>query len=188
MGQSAEIFCHEEEIFASFLTEYFTDYEPESCFIAQVKGKVVGYIIGAKDAKVLEKTFTEKILPKLLKKVFFGKVLLKPKNLHFLFQLLISSLRGEVFAPSFYKQYPATLHINLLKEWRGNGAGSRLILAYLDYLKQLKVPGVCLATMSDKGGLFFEKQGFKLLHKGQRSYFYHILHKKIPVYIYGKLL
>ena len=41
-------------------------------------------------------------------------------------------------------------------------------------------------TMADAGADFFFKYGFKLLYKGKRSYFKHILHKDVPLYVFGK--
>ena len=61
-GSPAEIFFSEKKILADFLTLYFTDYEPESCFVAENQGRVVGYLIGAKSKSILCGTFQFKIL------------------------------------------------------------------------------------------------------------------------------
>ncbi|MDD5725445.1 MAG: hypothetical protein PHX28_04815, partial [Candidatus Omnitrophica bacterium] len=63
-----------------------------------------------------------------------------------------------------------------------------LVSAYLDYLRSHHVSGVHLATMSDQAAGFFSAQGFRLLYKGKRSYFKHILHRDVPLYIFGKSL
>jgi mRNA interferase MazF len=88
----------------------------------------------------------------------------------------------------FSKEYPATLHINVGKDFRQQNIGSRLMSAYLDYLSKEKVTGVSLATMSDKAAGFFKKQGFNLLHTGKRSYLRYLLHEDLPIYIFGKRL
>jgi hypothetical protein len=90
--------------------------------------------------------------------------------------------------PDFSLDYPACLHINLEKNWRNLKIGSRLISIYLDYLAKSKIAGVHLATFSSKASSFFRAQGFNLLHKGRRSYFRHILHKDVPIYIFGQRL
>jgi len=97
-------------------------------------------------------------------------------------------LKGGFKTPDVTKEYPATFHINLKKQFRGLKIGSRLIESFLQYLKGEKIPGVHLATMSDQSAQFFEKQGFTLLHRGKRAYFKHILHQEVPLYIYGKKL
>lgn len=188
MGDPASLFFEGEKIFTDALTLYFTDYEPQSSFVAEVDGRVVGCLIGAKNKPASEKIINEKITPGLLWDALKSGLFLKRKNLIFAFNSIVSILKGEFRAPDFSKDYPATLHINVLKECRGLDLGSRLISAYLEYLKTEGIRGICLATMSDAAGKFFAKQGFELLHSGKRSYFQHILHKDVPLYIYGKKL
>jgi hypothetical protein len=189
IGEPAGIFFKDREILTDFLTKYYTDYEPGSCFVAQSpEGRVVGYLIGAKDTRVSERIFQTKILPGLLRRALLSRAFLKKKNLAFIFHLLISFLRGEFKMPDFRSEYPATLHINIEEKSRHLKIGSRLIAAYLDYLIQEKIPGVSMATMSDQAGEFFVQQGFNLLYKGNRSYFRYLLQKDTPVYIYGKKL
>jgi len=187
-GERADIFFAGKDILMDFLTQYFTDYEPESCFVAEVDGRVIGYLIGAKNAVVLEKIYRAKILPSLLFRLIMSGGIFKKKNMVFLFHCLRSFLRKEFTMPDFSKEYPATLHINLEENFRNAGIGSRLISTYLDYLLKERICGVRLATMSDKAGEFFVNHGFHLLHKGRRSYFRSIMHKDIPIYIYGKKL
>jgi GNAT superfamily N-acetyltransferase len=188
IGKPCEAFFQSREILADFLTLYFTQYEPESCFIAEVNGQVVGHILGARDTKIIAKIFIKKILPLLLFKFLFSGALLNNQNLKILFYLFLSFLRGEFKAPSFYKDYPATLHINLKQGFRKAGIGSKLIATYLDYLNKQEVRGVYLATISEEAKIFFEKNEFNLIFKAQRSYFRHILNKDITCYIYAKKL
>jgi len=42
--------------------------------------------------------------------------------------------------------------------------------------------------MSDRAANFFLSVGFTQLYKGRRSYFRNILHRDVPLYIFGKLL
>ena len=84
--------------------------------------------------------------------------------------------------------YPATLHINLKKEFRGQGAGARLISVFQEYLVSKRVKGLHLATMSSAAQAFFSQQGFILLSQHPRSYFRHLLTQEISVYIYVKKL
>ena len=80
------------------------------------------------------------------------------------------------------------MHINIREGFRGAGVGSRLMAAYLAYLKEHRVPGVRLATYSPAAGEFFKKSGFTLLFKKQRTYFSYILGSELNVYIYGQKL
>lgn len=188
MGHPAYLFFEGAEVVSDALSRYFTDYEPESCFVAEVDGKVVGYLMGALKKATAEKIFNQKIALPLLLKVFKSGVLLKPKNLIFIYDCLLDLLKNGIKTPSFIQAYPAILHINLRDGYRGQGLGAGLINAYFDYLKKNKVSGVHLATMSEQAANFFFLQGFKLLYRGKRSYFKRILRQDVPLYIFGKLL
>lgn len=186
MGECGSIFFADAELLKDFLINCFTDYEPQSCFVAEVDGKVSGYLIGSKDIRRLMRACQPGLTIRLFIKLIISGAVFKKKNFMFLFSCLAGSLRGEFNMPDFSREYPATLHINLKTGFRHSGIGSRLIANYLDYLSKNNITGVYLATMSQSAGLFFNKSGFQLLGSYPRSYFRHILHKDIIVYIYGK--
>lgn len=188
MGEPAEVFFDDREILADFLTAYFTDYEPESCFVADFNAQVSGYLLGARDTAILEKVFLANVLPKILRKLILSRNLLNRKNIIFMCRLLISLIRGELRTPDFSKDYPALLHINIVKDLRSQGIGSKLIAGYLSYLENQKIPGVHLATMSEQAPFFFKQNGFELVYSSKRSYFKNILHRDINCYIYAKKL
>jgi GNAT superfamily N-acetyltransferase len=187
MGRPADVFFSDKLLFEDFLTLYFTDYEPESCFVAETKEGVAGYLIGARDERRIGEVTVKKIVPRLLLRLFV-RDLFSPKDMYFCWRLIISALRGEFRGQDFYRSYPAVLHINLKEAMRGKGVGSRLIAAYTAYLMQARCPGVHLATMSPDAGAFFERQGFVLLSRRARSYFRTIAGGDIEVRIYGKQL
>lgn len=188
IGEPANQIFYDKEILTDFLTQYFTDYEPESCFVAESNNRVIGYLIGAKNTTILEKVFRLRIFPRLLFKLMINGALFKKENTSLILNLVLSFFRGEFKMPNLSKAYPATLHINLERGFRGLGIGSKLMDKYLNYLIKKRIPGVFLATMSDRAAEFFGKHGFSLLHKARRSYFRPILKKDVPVYIYGKKL
>jgi hypothetical protein len=185
MGEPSSIFFGDDEIFSDALTTYFTDYEPESCFVAEYDKAIVGYLLGAKSVKHMNKVFAGKIILPLLIKALRRGTFFHWKNIKFLSRVFLSLMKGEFNIPDFSKDYPATLHINVNKECRMSGAGSKLIGAYLDHLRAEGISGAHLATMSEKGGQFFKKLNFQLLFKGQRSYFRYFLGRNVPLYIYG---
>ena len=185
MGEPSAVFFDDDEIFADALTVYFTDYEPESCFVAECENSVIGYLLGAKDMKCMDKIFSDKIALPLFIKALRRCVFFHKRNVKFLFHVFLSLVKGEFKAPTFSKDYPAALHINIIKKYRAVGIGSKLINAYLDYLEEQAIKGVHFATMSDKAGQFFKKQNFQLLFQGERSYFRYFLDKNTPIFIYG---
>ena len=188
MGESAALFFDGREIISDALTLYFTDYEPEACFVAEANAIVVGFILGAKNKVVSEKILKNKIGPDLFWKTLRSGTWFKKKNIIFATSFLKELIKGGFHDPDFSQEYPAVLHINIQEGFRGFDIGAKLMAAYLDYLKAEGIPGVHLATMSDRGANFFSQQGFGLLYIGKRSYFRHILHKDVPLCIYGKKL
>ncbi|MBF0569335.1 MAG: GNAT family N-acetyltransferase [Candidatus Omnitrophica bacterium] len=186
MGQPAAAFFDGNEVFADALTLYFTDHEPESCFVAQVDGKVVGCLTGARDTRCMDELSGRKILWPLLWKAACSGIFLKGRNIRVLLRSLWLALGGGFFLPDFYQDYPATLHINVLDGYRASGVGGKLMEAYLSYLQGEKVRGVRMATMSEQAGHFFQTQGFSFLYRSTRPYFREVLKRDVPFLIYGK--
>lgn len=185
-GLPSSEFFDGDDLLADALTGYFTDNEPESCFVAEINGTVAGYLIGARDTRVMDACFNRKGLFPLIRKTLAGGYLFRRKNMLLLCQVMKAAVTGRLWVPDFSRDYPATLHINLLPSARGFGAGGRLMAAFLEYLSRNHVSGVRLATMSDKAGQFFASQGFHLLFRSSRPYFYHIIQRDVPLLVYGK--
>ena len=175
-----------DEMLADILTLYFTDYEPQSCFVAIREGKVIGYLIGAKDVKVMRKVFNHKIIPQLIIRAVKERILSKINTRLFLLRAALGFLKGEFLAPDFSGKYPATLHVNIDRGWRGQGAGRMLVERYIHFLGENNVKGVHFGTRSEYAMEFFVRLGFAILRKSKRSYLRHYLNKKMPYYILGK--
>jgi len=186
IGKPASAFFEDEEFLKDLLTGYFTDYEPESCFVAEAGDQVVGYLIGCLDSRALDRVSMLSLAPRLLKQLIAGYTLFHKKNMRFGWHMFRSFISRELSVPDFSVDYPATLHINLLEGYRHAGCGSRLMAAYLAYLKERNVKGVRLATYSPDAGQFFRKHGFTLLFQRARTYFRYILKADVNVYIYAK--
>jgi len=188
MGESAGLFFQGQEVISDAFSLYFTDYEPGSCFVAEINGQIVGYLIGAKNKIAAETIFNGQLALPLFLKALKSGIFLKLGNLSFLFSCLIDLFKNGIKTPDFNQTYPATFHLNIKDDYRGQKLGTELINHFLDYLKSKKITGVHLATMSDRAAKFFLSEGFQQLYKGKRSYFRHVLHRDVPLYIFGKLL
>ncbi len=183
-----KLFFDDDEILADVLTLYYTDYEPQSCFVAIEEDKVIGYIIGAKDVRRMRITFNKRILPQTIGKALRKGFFLRANNLKFFLHVAVSFFKGEFFAPDFSRKYPATLHINIDKNFRGRKIGEKLIEHYLNYLKKQGVQGIHFGTMSEGAKKFFIKLGFSILFEGKHSYLSYITKQNSPYYILGKTL
>ncbi len=188
MGDSGANFFDGEELLKDALTLYFTDHEPESIWVAEENGIVVGYIMGAKNEEVLWSVHMTKIFPHLLVALLRSGILISKKNWKLFACFVKGALQGEFKMPKFAEDYPAVLHINLRASCRGNGVGSSLIERLMEYYTKCGIKGVRLATMSIQAAGFFRKNGFELLFQGRRSYLKEALGKDIPVFIFGRRL
>jgi len=188
IGESAGLFFEGREVITDALSLYFTDHEPGSCWVAEINQQIVGYLIGAKNKISAEAIFNRQIVWPLFFQALKNGIFLKIKNIIFIFSCLKDLLINGFKTPDFNRNYPATLHLNIKDGFRRQDIGSQLICVYLDYLKIEGVPGVHLATMSERAAHFFLSQGFQQLYKGKRSYFRQILHRDVPLFIFGKKL
>jgi len=178
----------DDEILADALTMYYTDYEPQSCFVAVAQDRVVGYIVGTTDVLAMEHINSAKIFPRIFWKALRKGAFLNIAILKFFFYLLRSAFKGEFFMPDFAKQFPAMLHINIDSCCRRQGIGEKLIEAYTAYLKGQKVRGVHFGTFSESAKDFFVKTGFIILYRGQRSYLKPYTGREVNFYVFGKQL
>src|SRR6187399_3554221 len=48
LGEPIDPVYQDRELFADFLTTYYTDHEPESCFLLEVDGEIRGYLLGSR--------------------------------------------------------------------------------------------------------------------------------------------
>ncbi len=188
LGEPREFFLDDNEILSNLLYVYYTDYEPESCFIAVEGGRVVGYLIGSKNLKAMDMMFNLKLLPGIILRVIYKGLLFRRNFLKFIFNVLKGYFNGDFSIPDFLRDYPATFHVNVDSEYRGCGIGSKLIERYMEYLKEKKVKGVHFGTMSEGAKKFFLKVGFKLLFQTETVYLKYYFKRKLPYYVFGMKL
>jgi ribosomal protein S18 acetylase RimI-like enzyme len=182
-------FCFDDdEILADALTLYFTDYEPGSCFVAVQEDKVIGYVIGTKNLRIMQRIFSTKVMLRLFAKAVRKGALFRRNARRFMLHAMMSLLKGEFSTSGFSSGYPATLHINVDRNHRGGKIGTELMEHYLKFLRSEGTAGVHVSTMSEGAKSFFEKLGFGVLLVGKRSYLRYCLGRDLPFYVLGKKL
>ncbi|MBL8013516.1 MAG: GNAT family N-acetyltransferase [Candidatus Omnitrophica bacterium] len=179
------LFCDDPEIVADALTRYYTDFEPEACFVAEVNGQVIGYVIGTLNIRKMNREYLGRILLPVLGKALWRGVLFHPKTLAFAYHSLKSYLKGEFRVPDFSHQYPSTFHINVRDGYRGQRVGSRLILRAVQLLYDKNVPGVQFSTMSQDPNDFFISMGFHIVYDSRRTFLKYALGRETPFYLFG---
>jgi len=135
--------------------------EPESLFVAEADGSAVGYAAGAVDAG----RFTRRCVPSLLPRLLWGFVaqghILRGTSwvlAGFAFRYGRIGMRER---ERLLVAYPSALHVNLDRAFRGQGAGSALVRAFLAHAGQAGSRGVHLSTTTPAGRDFFTKLGFR---------------------------
>jgi ribosomal protein S18 acetylase RimI-like enzyme len=159
MGEPAAWYWRDAASFADIWTGYYTDREPESAFVAVEGGAVRGYLLGCVDSARAPSPRRA-----ILRQVLRRQLLLRPGTAGFLWRSMRDGLRdaavpsGELSDP----RWPAHLHIDLLPEARGRGAGRALIDAWLARLSALRSPGCHLGTLAENTSAirFFGRMGF----------------------------
>src|ERR1017187_5798231 len=48
LGEPIDPVYEDHELFADFLTTYYTDKEPESSFVLEINGEICGYLLGSR--------------------------------------------------------------------------------------------------------------------------------------------
>ena len=48
LGEPIDPVYEDHELFADFLTTYYTDHEPESSFVLELGGEISGYLLGSR--------------------------------------------------------------------------------------------------------------------------------------------
>lgn len=163
IGEPVEWQWADEASFADLFTSWYTDHEPESAFVAERDGRVVGYLLGCRDTGRMGNPgapLRRHLLPRgLLFKPGTAPVLWRG-----LYDAVVDGARNRLPDDPFLDdRWPAHLHIDLRREARGQGVGARLMGRWLDVLREHEVPGCHLGTMAENTPAiaFFEAQGFR---------------------------
>ncbi len=165
LGESAEYYWKDRESFSDMWSGYYTDKEPESCFVAEVDGKVVGYSLGCFDSKNAWNPASVGTRHALFRGLIFTKGT-GPAMWRTLFD--VSSdlvLRRQLpMKPFMDSRWPSHLHIDILEEGRKLGLGKELINNIRDRFKTMGSPGLHLETVLENRNAvaFFKAMGFEV--------------------------
>lgn len=167
-GYSIDNFFSDKELFADLVSSYYTDFESESTWVAEYQNQVIGYLTGCLDTYKYNRFMKYKVIPKSIFKSLFRKAFWSLKTwviLKSYFKFLFSTQSNHDLN---FDQFSAHFHINIIKSFRHQGIGNKLINIFLEYSRSKNISGIYVSTFSDnaKACLFFQKMGFKL-HSNQ---------------------
>ncbi len=165
LGEPIDPVYEDNELFADFLTTYYTDHEPESSFVIELNGELYGYLLGSRRPLFNQLySFQQNLV------LCFRAMLRYPRynnrSRRFIRWMLMHGWREVPAAPRRVPHF----HINLLPEARKMSTTRLLMSAYLSYLYRCgekQVFGQIATFESRRGEKMFERYGFKVMNRSE---------------------
>jgi len=169
-GQPVENFFPDREVIADLVTNYYTQYEPESTFVADNKGEVVGYVTGCVDTHKFKRKMAWPIVPVIFLKALGRGTLWHPQTIQFLRPNLGLWLKSGFRNANNLDDYPSHLHVNIREGFRGQQLGQQLVETFCDRARRAGSRGVHagVSAENDRARHFFEELGFVEVHQEPR--------------------
>ena len=165
LGEPIDPVYEDRQLFADFLTTYYTDWEPESSFVVEVDGGICGYLLGSRrPLRNQLYSFWQNV--SLFFKAISRYFRYNERSRRFVGWTLMYGWREVPAAPRRVPHF----HINLLPEARKMSTTRGLMSAYLSYLYrrgEKRVYGQIVTFESRRGEKLFERYGFKVLNRGE---------------------
>jgi ribosomal protein S18 acetylase RimI-like enzyme len=179
LGNNIDPVFEDRELFADFLTAYYTDWEPESAFVVVGEGEVKGYLLGSR-RPALQQLYSTYQNIGLAAKLMVRYWRYNAASRKFVHWILMHGWREVPAAP----RRTAHFHINLLPEARSVAVTRELMDQYLRYLHERgekRVYGQMVTFESRRGSKMFERYGFKVVNRAQISKYRELFPE--PVYL-----
>src|SRR4051794_36162868 len=165
LGEPIDPVYEDRELFADFLTTYYTDHEPESCFVLEMDGKIFGYLLGCRwPLRNQLYSFYQNVV--LFLRALTRYFRYNNRSRRFIRWTLVHGWREVPAAPRRTPHF----HINLLTSARRVSTTRALMSAYLSYLYRCgekRVYGQMVTFESRRGEKMFERYGFKVLNRAE---------------------
>lgn len=179
LGKAIDPVFEDREIFADYLTAYYTDWEPESAFVLLVNGDIRGYLLGSR-RPTRHQIYNLYNNVALFLRGMFRYPRYNAASQKFVQWILRQAWREVPASP----RRTAHFHINLLADARSVANTRALMDSYLKYLHEKgerRVFGQMVVFEDRRGTKMFERYGFKVLNKMEITK-YRDVHPE-PVYL-----
>ena len=179
LGKPIDPVFGDRELFADYLSAYYTDWEPESAFVLLVNGEIRGYLLGAR-RPLRQQLYNLYNNAALFLRGIFRYPRYNAASKKFVHWILRQAWREVPASP----RRTAHFHINLLADARSVASTRALMDSYLRYLHEKgerRVFGQMVVFEDRRGTKMFERYGFKVLNKIEITK-YRDLHPE-PVYL-----
>lgn len=163
LGKPIDPVFEDRELFADYLTSFYTDVEPESCFVLEHEGVVKGYLLGSR------KPFAQQVHS------FFSNIRLFAIGMsrYHRYNKATKEFIGWILKNS-WKEVPAAprrtahFHFNVLPEAQSFAGTHIMMNAYFDYLREhgeKAVFGQMVTFESRRGAKVLQRFGFQVIEK-----------------------
>jgi hypothetical protein len=179
LGNPIDPVFEDRQLFADYLTAYYTDWEPQSSFVLLVNGEIRGYLLGSRFP-----------LRQQIYNVYQNASLFLRGLLRFPRYNAASKAFVKWILSTAWREVPASprrcahFHINLLADARAIPTTRAIMDAYLAYLYEAgekRVYGQMVTFESRRGFKMFERYGFRVLNKSRISKYDNLYPE--PVYL-----
>jgi len=158
-GRPVENFFPDREFIADLVTRYYTDFEPESCWVAEADGHVIGYVTGSVRGRRAARLTAWRIAPVAMLAAM-GRGVLCCRQTWRMVRAVWQTWRrrrGRVATGC-----RAHVHVNVADGWRGQQAGRQLLERFEEHARAAATGGIEASVRGDNAGgrRFFERMGF----------------------------
>jgi hypothetical protein len=163
LGQPIDPVFEDRELFADYLTSYYTDAEPESTLVCEFDGEVQGYLMGCRLPK-RKARYETRMLPGLVLRGLW-RYFTRPYNAasrKYVRWILTRARRENPFTPPDIPHF----HFNIRPEARNVATTVELVDTFLRYLcdhGEKQVYAQVVAYESRRGVRTFARFGFRVI-------------------------
>ena len=179
LGKAIDPVFEDRELFADYLTSFYTDWEPESAFVLEQDAEVKGYLLGSR------RPFLHQVHGFLTNLRLFAKGIFRYPRYNkaskaFVRWILLNAWREVPAAPRRIPHF----HFNMLPEAQGIAGTRELLVQYFNHLRangEKQVFGQVVTFEDRRGAKVFERYGFRVLEKKEITKYRE--HSSDPVYL-----
>jgi RimJ/RimL family protein N-acetyltransferase len=179
LGKAIDPVFQDRELFADYLTKFYTDWEPESTFVLEQDGEVKGYLMGSR------RPFLHQFHSFFLNLSLFARGVVRYPRYNkaskaFVRWILLNAWREVPAAPRRLPHF----HFNMLPEAQGFGTAREILVQFLNHLRahgETHVFGQVVTFEERRGAKVFERFGFRVLEKKEITKYR--AHREEPVYL-----
>ena len=179
LGKAIDPVFEDRELFADYITSFYTDWEPESTFVLEQNGELKGYLMGSR-RPFLQQFYNFFNNLSLFTRGAFRYPRYNKASKAFVRWILLNAWREVPAAPRRLPHF----HFNMLPEVQGFGTAREILVQFLNHLRahgETHVFGQVVTFEDRRGAKVFERFGFQVVEKKEITKYR--AHRDEPVYL-----